>query len=116
MRRKAFLPWAAAAVLVAGAACHQTGNDIAGTVSQSKNVVNNALSSMQGAGRTDAQNALDSCVASAGCDGFSACIDGALQGGSGSGGSSAGSGGRAAASGGASASGGSGAGGTIGTT
>jgi len=131
MRGRPFLPWAAAAVLVAGAACHQTGNDIAGnvcqkagscnslsgiTVSQCKNAINDALNAMNGAGRTDAQNALDSCVASAGCDGFGACIDGVLQGGSGSGGTSAGSGGRAAGSGGSSASGGSGAGGTGGTT
>jgi len=98
-------------LLAAGATgCHQGGNDIAGSVcqragdcdslsgitaAQCKSVVNNSLQSMTSAGRSDADNALNGCLAMADCASFGTCINTVLSGGSATGGSagSTGSGG-----------------------
>jgi len=108
------------AVLALGlAACRGGGNDIAGnvcqkagscnslsgiSVGQCKNVVNNSLNAMGGTGRSDAENALNKCIASD-CASVGTCIDNVLSGGSGSGGSSPGSGGTTPGSGGSAAGG-----------
>ena len=65
----------------------ETCNALSGiTVEQCKKVVNGSLQSKTGAARSDTETALDACLA-AGCTNWSACVDGALAGGSGSGGS-----------------------------
>ena len=107
---------------VAWAGCRSGGSDIAGTVCQKagscnalsgisvgqcKNVVNNSLNAMSGAGRTDSENALNACLANGDCQNLGNCIDGVLSGGSGSGGSPPGSGGSVPGS------GGNGSGGTV---
>ena len=116
-RRQSLLFTALASGLLAvtAAACHQGGDDVAGTVcqkasscnsltgitvSQCMGVVNNSLKSMTGAGQSGAKNALESCVGMGDCASFTTCITDVLGGGSGSGGSPAGSGGNAAGSGG----------------
>ena len=87
---------------VEAAGCHQSGNDIAGSVCQKaggcdslsgittdqcKNVVNNSLQSMTSAGRSAAENALNGCLAMTDCASFSTCINTVLTGGSATGGS-----------------------------
>jgi len=96
-------------LMLGAAGCRQSGNDIAGSVcqragscdslsgitaAQCKNVVNNSLQSMSSAGRSDAENALNGCLAMTDCTSFGTCINTALAGGSATGGStgSAGSG------------------------
>ncbi len=127
--RKIFSATMAVGLLAVGAAgCRQSGNDIAGSVcqraggcdslsgitaAQCKNVVNNALQSMTSAGRSDAENGLNGCLAMTDCASFSACINTVLAGGAATGGST-GSGGTMNGSGG-SALGGSGLGGAGGS-
>ena len=96
-------------LMLGAAGCRQSGNDLAGSVcqragscdslsgitaAQCKNVVNNSLQSMSSAGRSDAENALNGCLAMTDCTSFGTCINTALAGGSATGGStgSAGSG------------------------
>ena len=126
--RKMFSATLAAGILAMGAiGCRQSGNDIAGavcqkaggcdslsgiTAAQCKNVVNNSLQSMTSAGRSDAENALNGCLAMTDCASFGTCINTVLAGGPATGGST-GSGGMMNGTGGSalggSASGGSGA-------
>ncbi len=87
---------------MAATGCRQSGNDIAGSVCQKaggcdslsgitadqcRNVVNNSLQSMTSAGRSDAENALNGCLAMTDCASFSTCINTVLSGGSATGGS-----------------------------
>ena len=109
--------------------CRQSGNDIAGSVcqkaddcgslsgvtaAQCRDLVNNSLQAMSSSGRSDAQSALNACLAMTDCPSFGPCIDTVLGGGSatggntGSGGSMSGSGGSTITGSGGSALGGSG--------
>jgi glucosylceramidase len=75
---------------IAGDVCNKanTCNSLSGTtVAQCKNMVNTSLGSMPSASRSDAEKALDACLA-AGCTNLAACIDGSLKGGSGGSGGS----------------------------
>ena len=133
--RKIFSATIAVGLVAIGAmGCHQSGNDVAGSVCQKagacdslsgitadqcKNVVNNSLQSMTSAGRSDAENALNGCLAMTDCASFSTCINTVLAGGSATGGST-GTGGAmngtgGSASGGAFGSGGSASGGAFGS-
>ena len=99
---------------IAGDVCKKadTCNSLSGiTAAQCKNVVSTSLQSMTDAARSDAEKALNACL-TADCANVSDCINGALEGGTGGGGSggsaSGGSGGSANGGSGGSASGGSG--------
>ena len=75
---------------IAGAVCQKAGgcDSLSGiTADQCKNVVNNSLQSMTSAGRSEAENALNGCLAMTDCTGFSTCINTVLAGGSATGGS-----------------------------
>ena len=113
-------------LMLGAAGCRQSGNDIAGSVcqragscdslsgitaAQCKNVVNNSLQSMSSAGRSDAENALNGCLAMTECTSFGTCINTALAGGSATGGSS-GSAGSTGSGGSVNGTGGSGSGGS----
>ena len=74
------------------------------TAARCQDVVNKSLQSMTSAARSDAEKALNACLAMADCGGLSTCMEAALQGSGGS----AGSGGRATGGSTAASSGGSG--------
>jgi glucosylceramidase len=100
--------------------CHQSGNDLAGSVcqkaddcsslsgiteAQCRDVVNNSLQNMSSSGRSDAENALNACLAMTDCASYGPCIDTVLGGGSSATGGSTGSGGSVSGSGGSATSG-----------
>ena len=96
MRSPLSIAMTAGLMAVAAGGCHQAGDDLAGSVCQKadgcdslsgitadqcKNVVNNSLQSMSGADRSDAESALNACLAMTDCASFGTCINNVLGGG-----------------------------------